>query len=69
MQVIELSKQGLSCRKIAEQVRISKSTVNNILNRHKDELSTVQPDTGENGQLDSGQQDNSNQEYDEPTLL
>lgn len=69
MQVLELSKQGLSCRKIAEQVRISKSTVNNILNRHKDELSTVQPDTGENGQLDSGQQDNSNQEYYEPTLL
>lgn len=69
MQILELSKQGLSCRKIAEQVRISKSTVNNILNRHKDELSTVQPDTGENGQLDSGQQDNSNQEYYEPTLL
>lgn len=69
MQVLELSKQGLSCRKIAEQVRISKSTVNNILNRHKDELSTVQPDIGGNGQLDSGQQDNSKQEYDEPTLL
>ena len=67
MQVIELGRQGLSCRKIAEQVRLSKSTVNNILARHKDELSTVQSTPTENGQLDSGQP--STEHYDEPTLL
>lgn len=69
MQVIELSRQGLSCRKIADQVRISKSTVSNILNRHKDELSTVQQDTKENGQLDTGQPKHQTNEDNEPTLL
>jgi len=69
MQILELSRQGLSCRKIAEQVHLSKSTVSNILNRHKDELSTVQPPTKENGQMDTGQSDTQPDQDDEPTLL
>lgn len=69
MQVIELDRQGMSCRKIAEQMRISKSTVNNILNRHKDELSTVQQTPTENGHLDSGQPQPQTEQTDEPTLL
>lgn len=53
--ILELSKQGLSCRKIADQVGLSKSMVNNIINKHKDDeqpLSTVQETPTENGQLD-----------------
>lgn len=53
--ILELSKQGLSCRKIADQVGLSKSMVNNIINKHKDDeqpLSTVQETSTENGQLD-----------------
>ena len=52
--ILELSKQGLSCRKIADQVGLSKSMVNNIINKHKDDeqpLSTVQETPTENGQL------------------
>lgn len=66
--VLELSKQGLSCRNIAEQVKLSKSTVNNILNKNKQQLSTVQQTPTENGHLDSGQKENP-QENDEPALL
>ena len=47
--ILELSKQGLSCRKIADQVGLSKSMVNNIINKHKDDeqpLSTVQETIG-----------------------
>lgn len=69
LQAIELNSQGLSCRKIAEQMHISKSTVNNILNRHKNELSNVQKTLGESGQLDSGQAQSKNEVYGEPTLL
>ncbi len=69
LQVLELHRQGLSCRKIAEQVKISKSTVNNIIKRHKDELSNVQDTPIENGQLDSGQSDEKKEDDDEPTLL
>ena len=53
--ILELSKQGLRCRKIADQVGLSKSMVNNIINKHKDDeqpLSTVQETPTENGQLD-----------------
>ena len=53
--ILELSKQGLSCRKIADQVGLSKSMVNNIINKHKDDeqpLSTVQETPTENRQLD-----------------
>ena len=53
--ILELSKQGLSCRKIADQVGRSKSMGNNIINKHKDDeqpLSTVQETPTENGQLD-----------------
>ena len=53
--ILELSKQGLSCRKIADQVGLSKSMVNNIINKHKDDeqpLSTVQETPTEKGQLD-----------------
>lgn len=53
--VIELSKQGLSCRKIADEVGLSKSTVSNILKRHKPQLSTVQQNPIHDGQLDTGQ--------------
>ncbi len=69
IQVIELNKQGLSCRKIAEQIRISKSTVSNILARHKDKLSNVQNSPTEDGQLDNGQQKSIEPEVYEPTLL
>ncbi len=69
IQVIELSKQGLSCRRIADQIRISKSTVSNILNRHKDELSTVHNTTKENGQLDTGHPETQTPQDNEPTLL
>ena len=48
-----------------EEVGLSKSTVSNILKRHKEQVSTVQDTPKENGQLDSGQ----NEIEDEPTLL
>lgn len=68
-QILELSRQGLSCRKIAEQVGISKSSVSNILNRHKEELSTVHADAKDSGQLDSGQSDAQEEQNYEPTLF
>ena len=65
IKVLTLSKDGMSCRKIAEEVGLSKSTVSNIIKRHKEQVSTVQDTPKENGQLDSGQ----NEIEDEPTLL
>lgn len=66
--ILELSKQGLSCRKIADQVGLSKSMVNNIINKHKNDeqqsLSTVQTNPIEAGQMDA-----SNTDDNEPTLL
>ena len=69
MQVIELFKQGLSYRKIADQVKISKSTIGNIIKRHQAELSNVQPTTGESGQMDSGQIDTEEDNDDGPALF
>ena len=65
MRILELSKQGLSCRKIAEETGLSKSTVNNIIKRNKEQLSTVQQTHIPDGQMDSGQTPQDN----EPTLL
>ena len=65
MRILELSKQGHSCRKIAEETGLSKSTVNNIIKRNKEQLSTVQQTLIPDGQLDSGQTPQDN----EPTLL
>ena len=60
IRILELSKQGLSCRKIAEEVGLSKSTVNNIIKRNSTSLSTVRQDPIPDGQTDTGQtpQDN-----------
>lgn len=55
IRILELSKQGLSCRKIAEEVGLSKSTVNNIIKRNSTSLSTVRQDTIPDGQTDTGQ--------------
>ena len=55
MRILELSKQGHSCRKIAEETGLSKSTVNNIIKRNKEQLSTVQQTPIPDGQMDSGQ--------------
>lgn len=66
LKILDLDKQGLSCRKIAEEVGLSKSTVNNIIKRNKQQLSTVQQDTTSSGQLDTGQKD---EEFYEPPLL
>lgn len=65
--IVTLSQDGLSCRKIAEEVGLSKSTVNNILNKHKQLLSNVQETLKENGHLDSGQ--SKQEKNDDPTLL
>lgn len=65
MRILELSKQGLSCRKIAKETGLSKSTVNNIIKRNKEQLSTVQQPPIPDGQMDSGQTPQDN----EPTLL
>ncbi len=52
--ILQLSKDGQSCRKIAEQVGLSKSTIANILAKHKDDQ-TVQPSKipKGNGQMDT----------------
>ncbi len=68
MKVIELGRQGLSCRKIAEQVHLGKSTVSNILTKHRDKLSIVQADSGGYGQVDSGHTEEK-EVCDERTLL
>lgn len=65
MRILELSKQGLSYRKIAEETGLSKSTVNNIIKRNKEQLYTVQQTPIPDGQMDSGQAPQDN----EPTLL
>lgn len=65
MRILELSKQGLSCRKIAEETGLSKSTVGNIIKRNKEQVSTVQQTPIPDGQMDSGQTKQEN----EPTLL
>lgn len=70
MRILQLSKEGLSLRKIADETGVSKSTVSNILKRHKEQVSNVQVETKGNGQLDSGQSPkNIQNEYDEPPLL
>ena len=70
MKVLQLNKEGLSLRKIADETGISKSTVGNILKKHKDQVSNVHADTKGDGQLDSGQSGKrSNYEDDDPTLL
>ena len=45
MKVLQLNKEGLSLRKIADETGISKSTVGNILKKHKDQVSNVHADT------------------------
>ena len=68
--MLQLNKEGLSLRKIADETGISKSTVSNILKKHKDQVSNVHAETKEDGQLDSGQKGKrSNYEDDDPTVL
>lgn len=68
LSVIELGRQGLSCRKIAEQVHLGKSTVSNILAKHRDKLSSVQAESRDCGQMDSGQTEEKEVENEQPSL-
>ncbi len=51
--IMELSKKGLSCREIAQETGLGKSTVSDILRRTQDEVSGVRKNTKENSRTDS----------------